>query len=334
MRLRNLILSAFALVLVLSGATLAQQTPAPPAAPDAPDAPMEFNMFFGGGSFLGVHTEEITRENMGRFNLREPRGVAISKVVEGSPAEKAGLRKDDVVLRFNGEEVTSVRKLTRLIGEVAPDHAARLTISRSGSEQELSVTLGQRKDYHTRSFGVPLDDEGRKRLEELYGATPGAPGAFRFALSGGRRIGVSTTMLTKQLADYFNVPGGQGVLLTNVKEGSPAAKAGLKAGDVITEVDGERIEDAGDLSRAINRKTEGDITLSITRDKSQRTIRVTPEKAEGSPLFAPEMKIETAPRMGQLSVPMIRALPKINKSTMQLIQAAPRIRALIGTQPL
>ncbi len=334
MRLRNPFLSTFALVLVLSGAAVAQQTPAPPATPAAPDAPMEFNMFFGGGSFLGVYTEEVTRENMGRFNLREPRGVAVSKVVEGSPAEKAGLRKDDVVLRFNGEDVTSVRKLTRLIGEVAPDHAARLTISRSGSEQELSITLGQRKEFHTRAFGTPLDDEGRKRLEELYGATPGAPGAFTLALGTGRRIGVGTTMLTKQLADYFNVPGGQGVLLTNVKEGSPAAKAGLKAGDVITEVDGERIEDAGDLSRAINRKTEGDITLSIIRDKSQRTIRVTPEKAEASPFFAPEMKLETAPRMGQLSAPLIRAMPRIDKINMPRIQAAPRVRSLLGTQPL
>jgi S1-C subfamily serine protease len=282
---------------------------------------MDFSILIDGGSFLGIHPEEVTRENMGRFNLREPRGVAIVKVIEGSPAEKAGLRKDDVVLRFNGEEVTGVRKLNRLISEVAPDHTARVTISRNGSEQELSVTLGNRKDFSTaRVFGFPRDGEagkllGDRQLGDLYGA----PGAYMLALGSSRLIGVSTNTLTTQLADYFGVAGGKGVLITNVKEDSPAARAGIKAGDVITNVDGEAIEDAGDLSRAINRKPEGDITLTITRDKSQRTIKVTPEKGQAMPGFAPGFHFET-PRVGQISIPRIQAMP--------------RVRALIGNRAL
>src|SRR6185436_8534784 len=126
-----------------------------------------FSLFFAGsGSFLGVHAEDITRENNGRYGLRDVRGVGITSVVKDSPAEKAGLRKDDVILRFDGENVTSVRKLNRLVSEVAPDQSVKLTISRGGSEQEVSVTIGKRKD----SFDTKMHGFGRlEGLEGLQG---------------------------------------------------------------------------------------------------------------------------------------------------------------------
>lgn len=324
MSLRKSLLPLLALLLIPFSVSRAQQTPG--AKLPAPDASQDYTFLIGGGSFLGIYPEEVTSENMGRYNLREARGVAIKQVVEGSPAEKAGLRKDDVVLRFNGEEVTSARKLNRLIEEVAPDHTARLTISRNGSEQEVSVTVGQRKDFNT--FAFPGGDTGK-----LFEGLNKAPGNYTFVLGSSRRIGISTNTLTKQLADYFGV-GGAGVLVTSVKEESPAAKAGLKAGDVITEVDGEKIDEVGDLSRAINRKSEGDVTLTVTRDHSQRTIRVTPEKGEASPFFGPEYRIEGAPRIGQLNLPNLRVLPQIEKTLLPRMQALPRVRALIATRPL
>ena len=103
---------------------------------------------------------------------------------------------------------------------------------------------------------------------------------FVFAFGNNRRIGVSTTQLTKQLAEFFGVADGKGVLVTSVGDDSPAAKAGIRAGDVITAVDGEKIEDAGDLTRALGKKKEGDVTLTIVRDKNQRSITVTPKAAQ------------------------------------------------------
>ena len=91
---------------------------------------------FGGGTRLGVSVEDVTRENMNNYNLRgEPRGVAVREVLAEGPAAKAGLRKNDVILRFDGEQVSSVQKLQRLINESAQEHSARLSISREGSEQ-------------------------------------------------------------------------------------------------------------------------------------------------------------------------------------------------------
>ncbi len=250
-----------------------------------PSFDRSFSMFVDGGAFLGVGTEDISKENMSHYGLREVRGVGVTQVVKDSPAEKAGLRKDDVILRFDGESVTSVRKLNRLVGEASADQSVKLTISRNGSEQEIGATLSKRKFENVFGEGFP---------STIFRGTPRAgtridPGQilidppdqdnFVFAFGGNRRIGVSTQSLTKQLADYFGVKDG-GLLVTSVNENGPAAKAGLKAGDVITAVDGEKVTSSGDVSRAINKKQDGDVTLTIIRDRSARTFKVSPDKLE------------------------------------------------------
>ena len=163
MNLKNALHFGISLVLT-GGIALAQQaTPAPPAVPEAPeppDGPGAFSFFIDGGSFIGVNAEDINKENMARYGMREARGVGITQVVKDSPAEKAGLRKDDVILKFEGSNVTSVRKLTRLVSEVAPDQVARLVISRGGGEQEVAVTVGKRSNsFHNM--------EGFQGLEKL-----------------------------------------------------------------------------------------------------------------------------------------------------------------------
>src|SRR5256714_12866054 len=111
--------------------------------------------FFVQGTFLGVHVEDISKDNMSSYGMHEVRGVGITEVVKDSPAEKAGLRKGDVILRFDGESVTSVRKLNRLVGEASADQSVKLTISRNGSEQEIGATLSKRKPENVFGEGFP-----------------------------------------------------------------------------------------------------------------------------------------------------------------------------------
>ena len=285
-----------------------------------------------GGNFLGVRTESVTRETLSRYNLSgEPRGVGVREVVSDSPAAKAGLQQGDVILRFDGEAVNSPQKLQRLISESAPNHTARLTVSRGGSERELTATLSKREGG-AGAFGLMRTPDGqefrwnsedwkkhaeewqrygreweqrgeewRKRGEEWRKQFEAMPrGNFTF-FNASRRIGVSTTALTDQLGDYFGVPDRKGLLVTSVVENSPAAKAGIKAGDVITEVDGERVSAAGELSRAINRKEEGEVTLTVVRERNRRSVRVTPEKSETPTTFVvPEGLF--APSIGGVSL--------------------------------
>jgi len=131
-----------------AGLALAQQ-PTTPATPAEPAEPFggSFQLLADGGGFLGIYAEDVNKENMAQYGLRDARGVGITEVVKDSPAEKAGLRKGDVVLRFDGEAVSSVRKLNRLVSEVAPDHKVSLSISRGGADQEVSVAIGKRPGY-------------------------------------------------------------------------------------------------------------------------------------------------------------------------------------------
>jgi len=366
-------------LLLTSGVVMAQQAaPAPPGSPGMPAVPGEplggFSLFIEGGSFLGVHAEDVNKENMGRYGLREVRGVGVTQVVKDSPAEKAGLKKDDVILRFDGDSVTSVRKLTRLVSEVAPDQSVRLGISRGGSELDVSVTIGKRDQslnaFHRLEGMEGLKGlegfknfEGFKNLEGLKGLenlkelkVPGAnvwkwegqgPDGFALALGNNRRMGVNTVQLTKQLADYFGIADGKGVLVTAVSDNSPAAKAGVKAGDVITTVDGETIEGPGDLSRAINKNKDGEVTVIITRDKKQRTIKLTPEKTQSQVIRPGRVanqvirdQIRTAVRQGiangQVVIPTIAipSIPAINISTPRIeMPVIPEIRIVIPAMP-
>jgi membrane-associated protease RseP (regulator of RpoE activity) len=347
MKAKHLV-SLLAVIILAAGVALAQE----PAPPSPPDEPMDqtFSIFVDGGGFLGIYAENISRENMARYHMNQVRGVGVTQVIKDSPADKAGLRKDDVILRIDGENVSSVRKLNRLVSEMAPDQSVRLSFSRGGSEQEITATVGKRTNQSFAGDFLP----GGSKLFKWEGKEPkvfkweGSPfnrsdlfnnnGDFAFALSNSRRIGVSTMELTKQLADYFGITGGKGVLVTSVTDDGPAAKAGVRAGDVITAVDGEAVDSPGDISRAINSKKEGDVTLTVIRNKSQQTIRVTPREGGG---FAPMVdRGQTGQRiviprieipdidiaMPRVVIPAV-SIPSININ-MPRIRVAPRIRTI------
>ncbi|HVE56751.1 MAG TPA: PDZ domain-containing protein [Pyrinomonadaceae bacterium] len=303
------------ILLAFSSCTIiySQKTPEPAKQPEKPAKPSVFSFQFEGGSYLGFEPQEVTKENFGKFGLSQVRGVAVEKVVENSPAAQAGLQAGDVIIRFEGEEIESVRKLSRLIAEIAPDHQVKLTILRNGSEQEITATMGKREvpamfngnfKMEMPNFeNLPKMPEGQlmpkmpdmSKLPQVPALPNGQGGAFiwkgdgetGFFFGANRQIGISVSSLTKQLGEYFGAPDGKGLLINNVRENSPAAKAGLKAGDIIVEADGKEIKNNTDLIRTLNEKKEGDVQLTIIRDRNRQTVQVTPEKLKGelTPLF-------------------------------------------------
>jgi serine protease Do len=336
------LLGLLAAIILAAGSALAQQ-PAPPPAPESPDEPFDqnFEFFMGGEGFLGIYAENISRENMGRYHVNQVRGVGVTRIVKDSPAEKAGLRQDDVILRVDGENITSVRKLNRIVSELAPDQSVKITVSRNGSEQDITATIGKRSaNFFTKDLLGKQPKvwkwEGNEPREwkfegPLLNKSFPNNGDLTFMLDNSRRIGVSTMELTKQLADYFGITGGKGVLVTAVTEDGPAAKAGVRAGDVITAVDGEAIDSPGDVTRVINRKKEGDVTLTVVRNKTQQTIHVTPREGGfsgtmgqpqvGRRIVIPRIEIPTIPDI-DIVVPAIDIqMPRVRVNV-------PRVRVI------
>jgi serine protease Do len=351
------VLSFLVALILTTSSVLAQQPAPPPEPPEPPEETLNTLSLFTDGGYLGVYAENINRQNMGRYHMGSPRGVGITQVIPGSPAEKAGLRKDDVILRLDGENITSVRKLNRLVAEIAPDQTVKVTVSRGGSEQELTATIGKRDNVSTvqglfggdpkvwKWEGYPKNFEGLKNfkfenpLPEGCGFDFDKENDLTFMLSNSRRIGVSTMSLNKQLADYFGIAGGKGVLVTSVTEDGPAAKVGVKAGDVITAIDGEAVDSPGDLSRVINRKKEGSVTLTVIRNKSQQTFVVTPSEGGfsgrmgrpqiGRRIVIPRVEIPTIPDI-EIELPRIQIpiVPAVNVRMPPIRVRMPRVRVL------
>jgi serine protease Do len=341
-----------AAIILAAGIATAQQ-PAPAPAPPSPPADVEpfehnFSLFVDGGGYLGVYAENINNENVSRYRVNQVRGVGVTQVVKDSPAEKAGIRKDDVILRIDGENVNSVRKLNRLISEMAPDHNVRVTVSRGGAEQEVTATIGKRNNsslVRDLFSGEPrawkfegTDPKVFKWEGPVIGGDFHGAGDLALLLQNSRRIGVSTMQLTKQLADYFGVSGGKGILVTAVTDDGPAAKAGVRAGDVITAVDGEAVDSPGDISRVISRKKEGDVTLTVIRNKSQQTIRVTPKEGAGLSSTPGEPQVGRRIVIPRVHIPdieielpriVIPAIPSININLPRLrVTPRPRVRSV------
>lgn len=284
-------LSAFILLSASASAALAQQTVEPRSGQTTRSITRTILVDRFGGSYLGVQTLEITKENFGRYGLREVRGVAVETVAKDSPAERAGLQNGDVIVKYNGEEVTGVSKLTRLINETAPDHQARITVLRGGGESELTATLGKRQPPVFPNGGFDMEAPtldgfnlpGAPMPPAMSFPLPDDSNVFVFRTGANRQIGVGVAPLNKQLADFFGVASGEGLLVNNVRENTPAARAGIKAGDVIVEADGKAVKNDSDLIRALNDKKDGDIVLTVVRDKNRQTISVTPEVSKAAP---------------------------------------------------
>ncbi|MFQ5816540.1 MAG: PDZ domain-containing protein [Terriglobia bacterium] len=211
------------------------------------------------GAWLGVSLTDVTPEKVSELKLTQEYGAVVSKVEEESPAAKVGLQEDDVILEYQGVRVESAATLARLVRETPPGRMVRLRISRDGRQQTLTATL-ERRRYVRGEIRIPPI-----RIPEI---------DIR-GFSSRPRLGISADELTLQLAEYFGVKQGKGVLVREVNAGSPAEKAGLKAGDVIVRLDDKTIEDVGDLRRALRRKKGGEsVTLGIVRNRAETLVRV------------------------------------------------------------
>jgi serine protease Do len=203
------------------------------------------------------------------MDLTVEAGVLVTDVLEDGPAEKAGFEVSDVILKYDGETVKSPRRLSKLVRKTAPGTKVKVHISRDGEEKTLTTEIGEKlwQEEEKHLFLPELDLLGIPNLTcHLWG-----PELW---------LGVHTVDLTDQLAKYFDIAEGFGVLISKVIEDTPAEKAGLLAGDVIIKADGERVDDTGDLKEVIaEHEEEEELELVIMRQGKEKKLKSTLEES-------------------------------------------------------
>jgi serine protease Do len=249
-----------------------QAAPTPPRPPQPPADPNVFAYLRGSGSFLGVGVQDITAERAKALNLREEYGVEVTHVEDNSPAAKAGLKTGDVVLQYNGQRVEGTEQFVRLVRETPTGRKVNLTVSRGGSQQTLTAATEARKN---RIFV----QGGEFRFDAPVIHLPDIPRASM--MWGSSSLGMVGEAIDDQIANYFGVK--EGVLVRSVTRGSAAEKAGLKAGDVITRVDGKPVKNPREITSEIrSKRDQKTFPLTVTREKRETTLTVTVEDQSDS----------------------------------------------------
>jgi len=232
----------------------------------------------GGGSWLGVGVSEVSTDKMKSLKLPEERGALLGKIVPDSPASKAGLKENDVVLEINGQRVEGTEQFRRLIREIPAGRTANLTIWRDGRSQNVKVTLAKPEANNLKVFsGNPQSFSFKMPQLPAMPDLSGLNHLRTFALVSPDHpvLGIDAESLEGDFGHFFGAPDGEGVLVRSVFGDSPAAKAGIKVGDVITSLDGERIRSASELrEKLLTKHDKKEIKLGLLRNKAELTLSV------------------------------------------------------------
>lgn len=224
--------------------------------------------------WLGVYIQDVTTELMEAMDLKSLKGVLINDVIDDSPADEAGLERGDVVIEFNQERIVDAGQFVKLVRKIKPDDVANIVVIRDGEKKTIEVKIGKRKkeDIYRLTVKPPLIKKGKVKI-------------FDFGESTHGKIGATLWDLNEQLGQYFGVEDGEGALIAELDEDGPAYEAGLRAGDVIIEMDGEKIEDKEDVLDVLSDKEEGDeVNILVLRKGSKQNFVV--EVAEGEEWFS------------------------------------------------
>lgn len=185
--------------------------------------------------YLGISMQGVTDELAEHFALKDRAGAVVMEVSPGSPAEKAGLRAMDIIRKIDGKPMKSTNDVQKYILGRDVDSEVNIEVLRNGKKENYRVKLEQMPDNYglspAESVRTPFKKKGEANLLEEFG--------------------FSLQKMTPEMSRSLGVSGSEGFAITNVKSGSPADKAGLKPGDVVTQINGREIAEEGDAEKAL-----------------------------------------------------------------------------------
>ncbi len=190
--------------------------------------------------WLGVLVQQITPEIAKSLGLKEGRGALVSDVTPGGPAEKAGIKRGDIIIEFNGREIQEMPELPRVVAATPPGTDVRLQILRNGEEKTIKTRVGELPEDIARG--------GRGSVKEVE-----------------RKLGLIVQDINPRIAKRFGIEEEGGVIITSVERGSVADEAGLRSGDLILEINKREIRDLNDYREVVDSLEEGKNALFLVK---------------------------------------------------------------------
>jgi len=206
--------------------------------------------------WLGVYVQSLDEDMAKAMGLNQVSGALVQKVVEDGPAEKAGLEKDDIILKINNTEIAGSEQLTNFVAGLAPGASIDMLVWRNQKEKKLSVKLGERPTEGETETAVAGEDQAQQ-------------------------LGITVQELTDQLAERLGAQNVSGVVVSRVTPNSPADRKGIERGDIITSVNNKPVKSVRDYQAAVKGLKEDDVVLlRIFRDDNSylRALRVPKKK--------------------------------------------------------
>lgn len=219
-------------------------------------------------AWLGVQLQALNDDLREAMDMNEDQeGVLIAEVLDDSPADEAGLEDGDVVMSIDGEDMTSVKELVAAIQDRSPGDRVEIKVLRDGRRRTFNVELGKSEmKRKMKRVNIPdishLEDWGEQAHKWV-----------RACSEERGFLGVSILDLNDDLGQYFKVKEGEGILITEVHEDSPAEEAGLMAGDVVLEFDGKTVKNTEKFRKYVAGTDPGeDVSIVVKRRGRKKTI--------------------------------------------------------------
>lgn len=263
-------------------------------------------------SYLGVDVRDVTEDQVSVLKLKEAKGAEVMRVDHDGPAGKMGLRTHDVVMQMNGTAIEGQEQIRRMMHETPPGHAVVLVISRDGQQMTVTAQMADRNEVERQAWeqhvtssaalpgpqapvsGLPGEDEATLVGPGSGGGVPVPGSRYGKSFMGTLLMttptytGVMLERMSSQLATFFGAPVGSGLLVRSVAENSPAAMAGLRAGDVVVRANSRGVGTMTDWAKAIHEAKGRPVTVVVMRDRAEKTFTLTPDGKKRSSLEMPE----------------------------------------------
>jgi S1-C subfamily serine protease len=243
--------------------------------------------------YLGVSVRDVTPDQLSSLKLREARGAEIILVDHDAPAGKAGLREHDVVLTLNGQPIEGQEQLRHILRESPPGKTMVLLVSRDGQQMTITTQMAVSQEQVEREASEqhlkvadpsPAIADSPDPAPSSSGSPARGNSFIGSLLMNPSYTGAMLEKMSTQLADFFGVPSGAGLLVRSVIDNSPAALAGMHAGDVVIRADAKPVTSTGDWAKAIKNSHGHSLSITVMRDKKEQTLTLTPDSKKRSSL--------------------------------------------------